>query len=68
MEPVTESKVLTENSKLALQLGSFFYEIARKGKQSLLSNKEVVSCFGCHSKITIFARLSLLRSVPIRNL
>jgi hypothetical protein len=37
MEPITESKVLTENPKLTLQLGPYTYEIKRDGKQSFYS-------------------------------
>jgi Zn finger protein HypA/HybF involved in hydrogenase expression len=37
MEPVAESKVLTENPKLTLQLGPYSYEIRRQGKQSFYS-------------------------------
>src|SRR6266511_385882 len=37
MEPITESKVLTENPKLTLNLGPYSYEIKRQGKQSFYS-------------------------------
>lgn len=37
MEPVTESRVLTENPRLTLQLGPYSYEIRRQGKQSFYS-------------------------------
>ncbi|HJX92104.1 MAG TPA: hypothetical protein VJ372_16500 [Pyrinomonadaceae bacterium] len=37
MEPITDSKVLTENPKLTLQLGPYTYEIKRDGKQSFYS-------------------------------
>jgi hypothetical protein len=37
MEPMTESKVVLENSKLTLRLGPFSYEITRQGTQSFYS-------------------------------
>src|SRR4051794_32367271 len=37
MEPIADSKVLTENPKLTLQLGPYLYEIKREGKQSFYS-------------------------------
>ena len=37
MEPMTASKVLLENSRLALRLGPFSYEITRQGTQSFYS-------------------------------
>jgi len=37
MERVAESKILKENPKLTLQLGPYFYEIKRQGKESLYS-------------------------------
>ena len=37
MEPVPVSKVLSENPKLALQIGPFSYEIKRQGNQSTYS-------------------------------
>ena len=37
MEPIADSKVLTENPKLTLQLGPYTYEIKRDGKQSFYS-------------------------------
>lgn len=37
MEPIAESKVLTENPKLTLQIGPYSYEIRRQGKQSFYS-------------------------------
>ena len=36
MEPIAESKVLTGESKLTLQLGPYTYEIKRDGKQEFL--------------------------------
>jgi len=37
MERVAESKILKENPKLTLQLGPYFYEIKRQGRESLYS-------------------------------
>ena len=37
MEPITESKVLSENPRLTMQLGPYSYEIKRQGKQSVYS-------------------------------
>ena len=46
MEPVSASKVLSENPKLSLQLGPYSYEIKRQGNQSFYSvtdGKETIS-------------------------
>lgn len=37
MEPIAESKVLTENPQLSMRLGPYSYEIKRNGKQTFYS-------------------------------
>src|SRR5678815_692693 len=47
MDPVADSKVLSENPKLKMTVGPYTYEITRNGKQSSYSvrdGKDTISC------------------------